>query len=79
MGCRQRSGSDDVYTFVRERVHGANPGVVVRDTKGREWHVKQEPRNRNIGFEGPPEVTLSRILSAAGYHQPPIYFSRRSP
>jgi hypothetical protein len=61
-----------VYTFVRAKLHGANPGVVVRDADGREWHVKQEARN--IGFEAPAEVTLSRILSAVGYHQPPIYF-----
>jgi hypothetical protein len=61
-----------VYTFVRAKLHGANPGVVVRDANGREWHVKQEARN--IGFEAPAEVTLSRILSAVGYHQPPIYF-----
>src|SRR5262249_1213169 len=26
------------------------------------------------GREGPPEVVVSRVLSAVGYHQPPVYF-----
>jgi hypothetical protein len=60
------------YTFVRPKVGGFNPGVVVRDPQGREWHVKQPSGNH--GDEGPAEVVLSRVLSALGYHQPPIYF-----
>jgi hypothetical protein len=71
-GAAKAPDPNAVYTFVRAKLHGANPGVVVRDANGREWHVKQEARN--IGFEAPAEVTLSRILSAVGYHQPPIYF-----
>jgi hypothetical protein len=35
--------------------------------------VKQPPHDDH-GAEGPVEVTLSRILSAVGYHQPPVYF-----
>src|SRR5262245_2850402 len=62
-----------VYTFVRPKKGGANPGVVVRDASGRQWHVKQAPHNP-IGDEGPAEVVLSRILSALGYHQPPVYY-----
>jgi len=62
-----------VYTFVRPKEGGANPGVVVRDQMGREWHVKQ-PHRGNLGDEGPVEVVLSRVLSALGYHQPPVYF-----
>jgi hypothetical protein len=46
---------------------GTNPGMVVDDERGREWHVKQ-------GREAGPEVVVSRILSALGYHQPPVYF-----
>jgi hypothetical protein len=61
------------YTFIRAKEHGVNPGVVVRDPLGREWHVKQPPHNHN-GAEGPVEVVLSRVLSAVGYHQPPVYF-----
>jgi hypothetical protein len=61
------------YTFVRPKQGGANPGVVVTDPSGREWHVKQAPHNHH-GDEGPPEVVLSRVLSAVGYHQPPVYY-----
>jgi len=69
------------YTFVRPKEGGVNPGVVVRDPEGRIWHVKQSPLDDGKassidvqGAEGPVEVTLSRILSAVGYHQPPVYF-----
>jgi hypothetical protein len=55
------------YTFVRAKTHGVSPGLTVRDPHGVEWSVKQ-------GDEGPVEVTLSRLLSAVGYHQPPVYF-----
>jgi hypothetical protein len=57
----------DTYTFLRKKRRGANPGVTVRDSHGREWHVKQ-------GVEAQPEVVLSHVLSAVGYHQPPVYF-----
>jgi hypothetical protein len=60
------------YTFVRPKSGGFNPGVVVRDPKGREWHVKQPSGHH--GDEGPSEVVLSRVLSALGYHQPPVYY-----
>ena len=60
------------YTFVRRKTQGVNPGVVVRDPQGREWHVKQP--HPTVGVEGPVEVVLSRVLSAVGYHQPPVYF-----
>jgi len=61
------------FTFVRAKDHGTNPGVIVTDSRGREWHVKQPPHN-DQGAEGPIEVVLSRVLSAVGYHQPPVYF-----
>jgi hypothetical protein len=61
------------YTFVAKKQHGTNPGVTVTDPRGREWHVKQAPHN-DQGAEGPVEVVLSRVLSAVGYHQPPVYF-----
>jgi hypothetical protein len=61
------------YTFVAKKQHGTNPGVTVTDSRGREWHVKQPPHNHQ-GAEGPVEVVLSRVLSAVGYHQPPVYF-----
>jgi hypothetical protein len=59
------------YTFVRPKTGGFNPGVIVRDPQGREWHVKQPGHG---GDEGPSEVVLSRVLSALGYHQPPVYY-----
>jgi hypothetical protein len=62
-----------VYTFVERKQHGTNPGITVRDPKGHEWHVKQPPHTEQ-GAEGPIEVVLSRVLSAVGYHQPPVYF-----
>jgi hypothetical protein len=62
-----------IYTFVRPKQGGVNPGVVVTDPLGRTWHVKQAPGG-NRGDEGPVEVMLSRVLSAIGYHQPPVYF-----
>lgn len=62
-----------IYTLVERKQHGTNPGVTVKTPLGREWHVKQPPHNYQ-GAEGPIEVTLSRVLSAVGYHQPPVYF-----
>ena len=62
-----------MYTFVAPKKDGINPGMTVRDSRGREWKVKQPP-NTGRNAEGPIEVTLSRVLSAVGYHQPPIYF-----
>jgi hypothetical protein len=56
------------YSFVKPKLHGNSPGLTVRDPRGLEWSVKQ-------GGEGPIEVTLSRVLSAIGYHQPPVYFT----
>src|SRR4030095_4420653 len=41
-------------------------GYDVRDAQGVQWSVK-------IGKEAQPEVTVSRILSRLGFHQPPVY------
>jgi hypothetical protein len=61
------------YTFVETKHHGVNPGMTVRDPQGRKWSVKQAPADGRQS-EAPIEVTLSRVLSAVGYHQPPVYF-----
>jgi hypothetical protein len=45
----------------------------VVDSEGREWSVKQ-PYPGGMDDEGPVEVVLSRVLSAVGYHQPPVYY-----
>jgi len=63
------------YTFKQRKQEGTNPGITIEDPLGREWHVKQPPHN-DQGAEGPVEVTLSRVLSAVGYRQPPVYFVR---
>jgi len=47
--------------------------VIVRDPQGREWHVKQG-KGSGQHSEGPVEVVVSRVLSAVGYHQPPVYY-----
>lgn len=47
--------------------------MTVRDSHGVKWSVKQAPLNGDAA-EGPIEVVLSRVLSAIGYHQPPVYF-----
>jgi hypothetical protein len=59
--------SDALYETVKLKTHGISPGLTVRDRDHTEWSVKQ-------GDEGPVEVTLSRVLSTIGFHQPPIYF-----
>ena len=72
-GSERAPDPEAIYTFVERKQQGTNPGVTVEDPHGREWHVKQPPHN-DQGAEGPIEVTLSRVLSAVGYHQPPVYF-----
>jgi hypothetical protein len=47
--------------------------MTVVDPAGRKWSVKQAPHD-DRGDEGPIEVVVSRILSLAGYHQPPVYY-----
>jgi hypothetical protein len=61
------------YTLVKIKHHGVNPGMTVRDERGRKWSVKQAPATNEAG-EPPVEVVLSRVLSAIGYHQPPVYY-----
>jgi hypothetical protein len=66
-GADRAPNPGDTYTFLGKKRRGANPGLTVHDSDGREWHVKQ-------GVEAQPEVVLSHVLSAVGYHQPPVYF-----
>jgi hypothetical protein len=60
------------YTLIEHKHTGVNPGMTVVDPQGREWSVKQ-PADGGPD-EGPVEVVLSRVLSAVGYHQPPVYY-----
>jgi hypothetical protein len=64
------------FRFQRSAPSGGNPGMLVTDPAGREWNVKQAPHDGRPG-EGPVEVVLSRVLSAVGYHQPPVYYLPR--
>ena len=67
---------DVPYRFVKPKTSGTNPGMTVTDPTGREWSVKQASHDPDRGDEGPVEVALSRVLSAVGYHQPPVYYLR---
>jgi hypothetical protein len=55
------------FTFVAADRGGYSAGYDVRDPEGMEWSVK-------LGPEAQPEVAVSRILWALGYHQPPTYY-----
>jgi hypothetical protein len=57
----------DTFVFLKAKRHGSSPGMQVMDGRKRIWHVKQ-------GREAQPEVVMSRVLSALGYHQPPVYY-----
>ncbi len=55
------------YTFVARDTKGSSRGYDVRDASGMLWSVK-------LGPEAQPEVVVSRLYWAAGYHQPPTYY-----
>ena len=62
-----------VYELIELKHTGVNLGMTVKDPQGREWSVKQ-PFPGGLDSEGPVEVVVSRLLSAVGYFQPPVYF-----
>lgn len=62
----------DTFTLVESKHSGVNMGMTVKDSRDREWSVKT-PYPGGLDSEAPVEVTLSRILSAVGYPQPPVY------
>jgi hypothetical protein len=61
------------YTLVAHKHTGVNLGMSVTDPEGREWSVKQTSPG-GLDNEGAVEVAVSRLLSAVGYHQPPVYY-----
>lgn len=75
-GARNAPDPKAVYTFVERKHSGVNLGMDVVDSMGREWSVKQAYPS-GLDDEGPAEVVMSRLLSAIGYHQPPVYYLRR--
>ena len=72
-GARRAPDPKAIYTLVERKHSGVNLGMTVVDPEGREWSVKQ-PYPSGLDDEGPVEVTLSRVLSAVGYQQPPVYY-----
>jgi hypothetical protein len=66
-GVEDAPRADQPFTFRHPKTHGVSPGYEVEDDQGREWSVK-------FGDEGHVEVLLSRVLTAVGYHQPPVYY-----
>lgn len=63
----------DTFTLLVSKRSGVDSGMRVKDSQGREWSVKT-PYPGNLDAEAPVEVTVSRLLSAVGYPQPPVYF-----
>jgi hypothetical protein len=59
--------TDTTFTFVAADDTGWSPGFDVTDSSGLAWSVKTGP-------EAQSEVAASRILGAAGFHQPPTYY-----
>ena len=66
-GAELAPGPSTPFTFVAADTTGHSPGYDVRGPNGTVWSVK-------LGHEAQPEVAVSRILWAIGYHQPPIYY-----
>ena len=54
------------YELIAVDSKGYSGGYDVRDAQGTKWSVK-------VGKEAQPEVTVSRILSGLGFHQPPVF------
>jgi len=75
-GARRAPDPEATYTLVERKHSGVNLGMTVKDSQGREWSVKQ-PYPSGLDDEGPAEVALSRVLSAVGYQQPPVYYLPR--
>jgi hypothetical protein len=55
------------YSWISTDTTGYSGGYTVRGSDGRVWDAK-------IGPEAQSEVVASRVLWAAGYHQPVIYY-----
>jgi hypothetical protein len=62
--------ADAAYVVIDVKRGGFSRGYTVKGPGAREWSVKFPP-------EAPTEVVASRIVWAAGYHQPPVYYVTR--
>ncbi len=56
------------YTVLKKDESGYSSGYDVVGPDGRHWDIK-------VGLEAQPEVALSRILWALGFHQPEVYYA----
>lgn len=72
-GAEHAPDPNAVYTFQVPKRSGVNLGMTVTDAQDREWSVKT-PYPGNLDSEAPVEVVISRLLSAVGYRQPPVYY-----
>jgi hypothetical protein len=61
--------TDVAYKFLERDDSGASTNFDVEDPSGRKWDAK-------FGADAKPEVAASRLLYAAGFHQPPVYYVR---
>ncbi len=55
------------FNFVKEKLTGTNPKIVVQDAAGRRWVIK-------FGAEAHTDTFLARLVSALGYAAEPTYF-----
>ena len=55
------------YEYKSADSTGASRGYKVHDDNGGKWDVK-------LGEEVQPEIVVSRLLWAIGFHQPPVYY-----
>jgi hypothetical protein len=72
-GADRAPDPEAVYRLIQRKHTGINPGMTVVDPENREWSVKLAPPDGRPS-EAQVEVVVSRILSASGYHQPPVYY-----
>jgi len=71
-GARLAPDPDAHYEFVSKKhdIFAFSPGYTVKDPRGLKWSVK-------LGAEVQAEVVASRLIWAAGFHQPPEYYVAR--
>jgi hypothetical protein len=68
-GCGQAPPAGGPFRFRERHDRGSSPNIVVEDASGRVWNAK-------IGTEVHAEIAASRLVWAAGFHQPPMYYVR---
>jgi len=69
-GIQSRPDTNDGFEFLNVDASGASSGYHVRDKNGHTWSVK-------LGIEAQPEVAVSRLVWAMGFHQPAAYYVPR--